>query len=108
MKFAVSTLRRAESDISRIYAWIAERSNSGASHWYEAAYHAIDSLAQDAEQHSLAPEGELLGIDLREKLFKTPRGRYYRILYMFDDVEVRVLRVRGPGQAPVSAEDISE
>jgi hypothetical protein len=38
--------------------------------------------------------------------FKTRHGRTYRILFLLADQEVRVLRVRGPGQRPVSKRDI--
>jgi plasmid stabilization system protein ParE len=61
MKFTVRTLRRAEADIVRTYAWIAQRSEQGAASWYRAAREAINRLASDA---------------------------------------------RGPGQAPITAEDI--
>jgi plasmid stabilization system protein ParE len=108
VKFAVSTLRRAESDIVHIHACIAERSNLGASRWYEAARQAINSLAYDAQQHGVARESERLGIEFREKLFKTRRGRPYRLLYVIDGQEVRVLRVRGPGQAPVTSDELRD
>jgi plasmid stabilization system protein ParE len=108
VKFAISTLRRAESDIVGIHAWIAERSASGASRWYEAAREAIHSLAHDAEQHGLAREHKRVGIELREKLFKTRHGRPYRLLYIIDGEQVRVLRVRGPGQAPVTSDELSD
>ena len=108
MKFAVTTLRRAESDLISIHAWIAERSILGASRWYEAARRSINSLAYDAEQHGIARESKRLGIELREKLFKTRRGRPYRLLYVIVGQEVRVLRVRGPGQAPVTSDELRD
>jgi plasmid stabilization system protein ParE len=108
MKFVVTTLRRAEGDIIRIHAWIAERSEDGANRWYEAARQAINSLGQDADQHGVAPDSEDLEIEIRQKLFKTRRGRPYRLLYTIVGNEVRVLRVRGPGQDAVTADDISE
>jgi plasmid stabilization system protein ParE len=107
MKFAVSTLRRAEADIISIHAWLAERSEAGANRWYEVARQAIGSLGQDADQHSLAPESAELDIEVREKLFRTRRGRMYRLLYTIVGNEARVLRVRGPGQAPVTSNDLN-
>lgn len=108
MRFVVSTLRRAEADINRTYAWIADQSQLGAARWYGVAREAINQLSRDADEHGLAPESAELGRDIRQKMFKTRRGRAYRLLYTIAGQEVRVLRVRGPGQAPVTAEDISE
>jgi plasmid stabilization system protein ParE len=108
MKLVVSTLRRAEADIDRIYAWIAERSQQGAAHWYQAAREAIKRLARDAAEHGLAPESADVSIELRQKLFKTRRGHPYRLLYTIIGDEVRVLRVRSSGQAPVDFDDIRE
>src|SRR3954464_15110028 len=108
MRFTVSTIRRAEADITSAHAWIAERSTAVQHRWYEAAREAIRSLSRDADQHGLAQEGSEFGIELPEKIFKTRRGRPYRVLYTLDGKEVRVLRLRGPGQAPVTPEDLSE
>ncbi|MCI0333633.1 MAG: type II toxin-antitoxin system RelE/ParE family toxin, partial [Planctomycetes bacterium] len=84
------------------------RSEQGAARWYQAARDAISRLAHDAEQQGYAPEDAEVAIRLRQKFFKTRRGRPYRLLYTIVGKEVRVLRVRGPGQAPVTADDISE
>jgi len=108
MRFVVSTLQRAELDIDRTYIWLADRSKQGAAHWYQAAREAISRLANDAAEHGLAPESSKLGADIRQKFFRTRRGRPYRVIYTVVGNEARVLRIRGPGQAPVTAEDISE
>jgi hypothetical protein len=46
----------------------------------------------------LAPESAEVDYPVQQFLFKTPRGRKYRILYTIVGDEVRVLHVRGPGQ----------
>jgi len=58
-----------------IYTWIADRSEAGANRWYEVARQAIKSLEHDANQQEIAPEAHELGLELRQKLFKTRRGR---------------------------------
>jgi hypothetical protein len=40
-------------------------------------------------------------------LFKTRRGRYYRLVYVIAEDEVHVLRVRGPGQPDLLPDEIS-
>jgi hypothetical protein len=65
-------------------------------------------LRRDADWYGLAPESDELNIELREKIFKTRQGRPYRLLYTIVGREVFILRVRGSGQSPVTAEDITE
>ncbi len=108
MKFAVSVLDRAWSDADGIFEWIAARSPQGAVRWNHAFDEALASRQSDADQHELAPENAHLEIGLRQLFFRTRRGRPYRLLYTIVGKEVRILRVRGPGQTLVTAEDISE
>jgi hypothetical protein len=55
-----------------------------------------------------AAESHPLKRDLRHKLFKTRRGRIYRIVFEPGDAEIVILRVRGPGQAPLKRRDLPE
>lgn len=106
MAFKVLLLRRAQTDVHSIYEWLVKRSPSGASNWYAAFLNAAATLERDPHSCAAALEAKRLRHDLRQLLFKTPRGRSYRILFTIVSAEVRVLRVRGPGQAPVKARDI--
>jgi plasmid stabilization system protein ParE len=108
MKFAVSVLDRAWSDADRMFEWIAARSPQGAVQWDRVFEEALVLLQTDADQHGFAPENANLEIKIRQRLFKTRRGRPYRLLYTIVGEDVTVLRVRGPGQAPLTAEDFSE
>jgi plasmid stabilization system protein ParE len=108
MRYTVSILRRARADIDEFRAWIARLSPQGAAAWYRAHREAVKKLRRDAHQQGQAPESAELGRDIRQTFFKTRRGRPYRLIYTIIGNEVRILRVRGPGQAPVTAEDISE
>jgi plasmid stabilization system protein ParE len=108
MKFAVSVLHRAQSNADRIFQWIADRPPQGAAQWGRAYDDSLLELRRDADQYGLAPESQEVHVELRQKVFKTRRGRPYRLLYTIVSNEVRVLRVRGPGQLPVIADDILE
>jgi len=44
--------------------------------------------------------------EVRQIQFKVRSRRVYRALYFVEDNTVYVLRVRGPGQAPVDPDDI--
>jgi len=43
---------------------------------------------------------------IHQALFKTPRGRRYRIVFELTETEIRILRVRGPGQPPLRRRDV--
>ena len=106
MAFTVLFLRRAEADAEKIYEFIARRSASGASRWYSALVEAIAAIGQHPEHCSAAPESKRLHLDLRQRLFKTSRGRCYRLVFMIAGDQVPVLRIRGPGQPPIKQRDL--
>ena len=97
---------RAESDAQLIFDWIAERSPLGANHWFEALQGAIQKLLREPSIYALAPENEILQCDLKQFLFKTRQGNVYRGLFTISDDEIRILRIRGPGQPPLAADEI--
>lgn len=108
MKFRVRALRRARQDVDTILDWIANERQSpqGASTWLDAYEQAAASLADSPEAHAFAPENDYVDIDLRQFLFKTRHGRMYRGLYTIDGDEVLILRVCGPGQPLLQADEI--
>ena len=106
MTYRVSILKRAEIDSDKIYVWIAKRSPQGAGAWYRAFLAAVQSLEHDAGRYGLAPEAHAAGAEVRQHFFRTGRGRTYRLLYVIDENDVRVLRVRGPGQAYVRPNEL--
>jgi plasmid stabilization system protein ParE len=106
MRFQVIILGRARSDVESIYEWFSKRSPFGAVAWYAAFWDATQKLRTDPESCGMAPEAEIVGIPLRQSIFRTRRGKRYRILLTVIGNEVRLLRVRGPGQAPLKPEDL--
>lgn len=106
MKYRIDVLSRASDDTDSIYRWIAERSPQGARHWHDAFLLAAASLADSPERHPIAPELLTWTEKIRELYFKTRSGRRYRILFFIDANAVRILRVRGPGQAQLAPSDL--
>ena len=106
MSFRVSTLPRAEADVRAIARYVRERSPRGADAWLTAFEQAIHHLEQFADGCGEAAENGQFEIEVRQALFKTRRGRVYRLLFTIVDDEVRILRVRGPGQASVDSEEV--
>ena len=102
MTYRVHELRLAQEDIVSIFDWLNERSPEGAAAWLDAYDAMLNSLQQSAHRHAAAPESERLGEQLRQTLFKTRKGRIYRALFVIEGQDVYILRVRGPGQAPIA------
>lgn len=106
MNYRVEVSEPAENDADAIYAWIKERSQSGAQSWWNAFLAALEKLKSDLSGLALAPETDAFDERLHQLLFKTRRGNVYRILFIVRDAVVHVLRVRGPGQGPISPDEI--
>ncbi|MBX9678353.1 MAG: type II toxin-antitoxin system RelE/ParE family toxin [Gemmataceae bacterium] len=102
----VRILQRVYDDAEAIFDWLAIRSEQGANRWRDAFFAAVQALSSDADIWSSAPEAARVRTPIRQKFFKTPHGRQYRILYRIDPEEVVVLRVRAPGEPPLSRRDL--
>jgi plasmid stabilization system protein ParE len=106
MKYAVLIVRQAVNDAEDIYEWLAERSPVGAVRWFEAFLNAVSSVKKDPFAFGFAHESKSLAREVRERTFRTPRGQPYRLLFEIAGPNVRVLRVRAPGQPSVVRDDI--
>ena len=108
MTYHVRTLHRAQQDVDAIVHWIAveRQSPQGAATWLHAYEQAAAALSNSPQGYPFAPENEHVDLDIRQFLFKTRRGRIYRGLFTVEIDEVLILRVRGPGQAPVEPHDL--
>lgn len=106
MSFKVRELQKAKADKRHIFEWLYERSPIGASAWLAAYDELVERLKTSADSFADASEQADLDMNLREALFKSRAGRLYRALFVVRGDEVFILRVRGPGQAPVEAEDL--
>ena len=108
MSYAVQELPRAKADKRAILVWLLkERSPQGGKAWLKAYDDLLVRLEQDAARHGHALENDdCQHLDVQQALFKTRRGRGYRVLFFIEGSDVYVLRVRGPGQAPLDPEQL--
>jgi plasmid stabilization system protein ParE len=106
MNYKVRVLGRAQQDVSTCYAYIAQRSLQGAASWFNRFVETRDRLSRDPHRRPLAPESRFVDYEVRETLFKTRKGRPYRVLFTIRVDEVIVLRIRGPGQDLLTANDL--
>jgi len=63
-------------------------------------------MQKQAHSFGLAYENDACEFDVRQALFKTRRGRVYRVLFFIEGEDVYILRVRGAGQAPVEPDEL--
>lgn len=109
MKYHVRVLTRAQRDVDCILRWLAIERNSpqGAARWLDAFEAASAKLVLNPYSYAPAHENENVNYDLRQFPFKTRRGRTYRGLFTIVDNEIRILRVRGPGQASLQPDELA-
>ena len=98
MTYQVGLQVRAETDSNRIYLWLRSRSATGAGSWFAALLRRLKNLESDAPNCPRAKEADRFADDLRKTYFKTRHGRRYRIVFTIIGTEIRVLRIRAPGQ----------
>lgn len=96
----------AKADVDGIFAWLVRRSVRGAVSWYLAFRRALDQIQESPESFGEVAEVASFGPSYRQAFFKTRRGRTYRIVFRATVSEVAILRVRGPGQAPLKRGDV--
>lgn len=106
MKHKVIALRRADEDVRHISRWIADRSLPGADSWLDAYEQLLARLAEHADSYPAALEDPDCSVPLKQALFRTRQGRTYRAIFTMIGDEVRILRVRGPGQPPLQDDEL--
>ncbi|WP_165071305.1 type II toxin-antitoxin system RelE/ParE family toxin [Paludisphaera rhizosphaerae] len=107
MTYQVRILAKAWEDLDEILAYIAERSPGGAARLLDEFDKTMSRLEVNPFIAPLALEAEDVGEEIRQALFRTRAGRNYRALFLIIGDEVRVLRVRGSGQAPIASDDLT-
>jgi len=106
MKYKVIALRRADDDVRHITRWIAQRSLQGADSWLDAYEQLLARLAAHADSCSAALEDPDCNVPLKDTLFRTAHGHTYRAVFTIVGDEVRILRIRGPGQPPLQDDEL--
>lgn len=106
MTHSLRILPRAKEDFRHIFWYIEAQSPQGAARWKDAFRLCIDEVANDPERFALAPENELIEIQIQQTFFKTPRGLTYRAVFTVRDGTVFILRIRGPGQPPLAEDEL--
>ncbi len=105
-KFRVVLHTKSKWDIQGCLDYISKRSPKGAATWLKRFEQSKEELEHHAELMQRAPESEYVDREIRQLVFKSTRGNSYRLLFTIVGDEVHILRVRGPGQDLLGAEEI--
>jgi plasmid stabilization system protein ParE len=105
-KYRLAVSWRADQDADGIFEWLATRSAAGALAWFSAFRDTLRDIAQKPQSYSRAPEADTLDRDIRQALFKTRRGQFYRILFVVIEDVIYVVAVRGYGQDLATRDDL--
>ncbi|QDU90659.1 hypothetical protein Pla175_40680 [Pirellulimonas nuda] len=103
MSYQVRVLLLAQYDVEEIFDYLRSRSPEGAASWYRAWRSMLLRVAENPFAFGFAPENGRRSYELRQSMFKTPQGRRYRAVFSVLEKEVRIIRVRSPGQRPMRA-----
>lgn len=106
MTHKVILLGRAERELREATAYIAQQVPETAERWFNGFIAALDTLAENPERCSLAPESDLFPYEIRQFLYRTKSRYPTRALFTIAGEEVRILMIRRPGQALLREEDL--
>ena len=106
MIYRVILMPPAERQLVETYDWLAERSRAGANAWFNRFIAALETLETQPLLCAVAPENSGTVREVRQLLFRTRKGRRYRVLFTVDQADVVILQIRGPGEPLVGAEDL--
>lgn len=107
MAYKVIILTEAETEIATAFSYLSERAPDAAAKWYRQVIAAMKSLAEMPTRCPLAPESEILGMELRQ-LLHGKRRSIYRIVFRIleESREVHVLTVRHGARKPLTDEEM--
>jgi plasmid stabilization system protein ParE len=91
----------ALQDVRSCYEYIAETSEGRAHQWFRGLQDAIKSLEVMPLRFSLAPESDLLGVEVRHYVYE----KNYRILYTVQDRVVKIHHMRHSARQRMNEED---
>ena len=106
--FSVRVVAAAQQDADAIFAWITSHSPEALRRCTLHFSWPPVVVAIEPFRHAAVPEAATVSADVRQRLFRTRRGRLYRLLYVVVESEVRILRVRGPGQPELAQTDFEK
>jgi len=107
MKYRVVTQRLAEDDLEEYYLWAARQAPETAARWLNHFHAELQTLADNPQRCSLAPENGKVTREIRQLLFGK-RPNIYRAIFTIDSDTVRVLRIRRSSRRFLTKRELEE
>lgn len=105
MTYRLEITRRAEADRNECFDFIYGESPEGAVRWLDAFEDAATAILAQPN-YGEAPESADYDETIRQKLFRTPHGRAFRLLYVMRDEVISIIHVRGAGQDTMKPDEV--
>jgi plasmid stabilization system protein ParE len=98
VRYQVIIQRRAEQDLWKATAWIAQFAPETAERWCSGFLAALETLTENPMRCGFAPENSYVDYDIRQLVYRTKSRVGNRALFTIIEDQVRVLRIRRPGE----------
>jgi plasmid stabilization system protein ParE len=105
MIYQIVITDRAAQDLEEAYLWIAARAPENAGRWYNGFLDALESLANNPERCSMAPESPKFPVEVCQLLYG--RNRSYRAFFTIQQQRVTILHIRHTARREATPEDLS-
>jgi plasmid stabilization system protein ParE len=106
MTYRVVIQQPALDDLDEYYRWAAKHAPDTAAKWLNRFQAELQTLADQPQRCSLAPENGRVSREIRQLLFGK-RPNVYRAIFTVDGEAVRVLRVRRATRMRMSAKELN-
>jgi plasmid stabilization system protein ParE len=107
MKYRVVVQRLALEDLDESYLWAARHAPQTSARWLNRFQAELQTLADNPQRCSLAPENGKVWREIRQLLFGK-RPNVYRAVFTIDGETVRVLRIRRAARRLLSKQELED
>lgn len=108
MAYRIRYTQTAIDELHTANNWIAERVPEVAEAWFDGFILQLEKLHNQPLLYGLAPESELLEIDVRQITYRTKSRLANRALFTVRGNEVIILGIRRPGQQLLSPQEVEK
>jgi plasmid stabilization system protein ParE len=101
MTYRVRITPSALASAEEIYLWLKEQDPLEAVQWFNGLFEASESLTQMPKRCGIAPERELLGVEVRCLYYR----KFYRILFCVEATTVIIHHIRHTSRDTLNVEE---
>lgn len=107
MTFRVMITENAKDNLRHYFDWSARNTPDNAERWLNRFQEALQTLSENPQRCSLAPENDVVQEEIRHFLFGKRVGTF-RVLFRIVDDEVRILHIRRAAMRDATPDDLAD